>query len=77
MNIRKKADNLEKNMNKYDLIFHYNIKEYPLLGIGYVAVVSMTCTFSACLKKITDPWNRIQDKYNHIQYKCKIQNCVY
>ena len=45
----------KKNIKKYCLIFHYNIRAYPMLGIGYVAVIWIPFICSACLRKMYSP----------------------
>ena len=44
MNIKKKAVGIKKNIDKHGLLFHYNIREDPLLGIGYVSIRWITCS---------------------------------
>ena len=68
MNIKKKDVGFNKHIKKHGLLFHYNIISYPLLGIGYVAVGSITCSCSACLRELYSPWNRSQDTYNKDLY---------
>ena len=47
---------------KYVLIFHYNIKADPMLGIGYVAVIWIPCSCSECLSKVSSTFNIRQDR---------------
>ena len=50
-------------------IFHYNIRADPMLGIGYVSIRQIQCRCYAYLRKMSSPWNIIQDKYNQVWYK--------
>ena len=74
MNIKTKDACFKKNIKKHGLYFHYNIREYPLLGIVYVAVRRIPYSCSECLRKISSPHNRSQDKYNQDQCKGDNQN---
>ena len=66
MSIKKKYVNFRKNINKHGLVFHYNIRADPMLGMGYVSVRRIPCSFSVCLRKLDSRWNRRQDKYNQV-----------
>ena len=67
MNIKKKAVGLNNNIKYHGFIFHYNIRADPMSVIGYVTVIWITCSCSACLRKLYSPCNIIQDKYNQGQ----------
>ena len=66
MNIKKKYFGFKGNIKNYGLPFHYNIREDPMLGIGYVAVRRIPCSCSACLSELDSPWNIRQDKFNQV-----------
>ena len=53
--IKKKSIGFKKNIKKHGLPFHYNIRKYPMLGIGYVAVRQKPCKCSECLRKMASP----------------------
>ena len=38
MNIKKKDVGFKKNIKKKCFLFHGNIRVYPMLGVGYVAI---------------------------------------
>ena len=42
--IFKKSAAFKKNIKNHGLIFHYNIRADPMLGIGYVAVRHIPCS---------------------------------
>ena len=48
MNIKKKYVGFKNNIKNDCLIFQYNIQAYPMLGIGYVSVIQIPCSCSAC-----------------------------
>ena len=73
---QEKAFDLNKNIKRHGLIFHYNIRSDNALGIGYFAVIWIPCMCSACLSKLYYPWNRRQDKYNQVRYKYENLQCV-
>ena len=77
MNIKKKNVGSKKNIKKRGLVFHYYIRADPLLGIGYVAIIRILCICYECLRKLSFPWNRRQDKYNKDRYKDANKKCVY
>ena len=55
MNINKKYVGFKKNIKKHGLLFHYNIRAYPLLGIGFVGVRRIPCSCSELLRKLAYP----------------------
>ena len=77
MNIKKKAVGSNRNIKKHGLLFRYNIKADPLLGVGYVEVRRIPCICSGYLSKLDSPRHRIQDNYNQDIYKGENKNCVY
>ena len=64
MNIKKNSVGCRNNIKKHGSIFHYDIKEGPMLVIVYAAVRLIPCRCSACLRKLAPPCNKRQDKYN-------------
>ena len=62
MNIKNKAVGFRENIKKHGLLFQYNIRADPLLGVVYVAFIQIPCSCSECLRKIASTWNRSQDK---------------
>ena len=67
MTVKKEDIGFRKNIKKHGLIFHYNIRVDPMLGIGYVAVRRIRCIYYACLSKLSSAWNRIKHKFNQVQ----------
>ena len=61
-----KAVGFKKYIKKHGLLFQYKIRAEPILDIGYVAVIHIPYSCYACLRKLSSPWNRIQDKYNKV-----------
>ena len=59
----------KKNLKNHGLLFHYNIREDPMLVISYVVVRQILCSCSACFRKLASPLNRSQDKYNQDRHK--------
>ena len=72
-----KTIGLKKNIKNHGLLFYYNIREDPLLGIDYVAYIWILCVCYECLRKLPSPWNISRAKYNKDQYKGENQNFVY
>ena len=60
----KKYIGFKNNIKKHGLIFHYNIRADPMLGVGYVDIIWIQCICYACLKKMAFTWNIRQEKYN-------------
>ena len=77
MNIKAKGVRFKKNLNNHGFLFHHNIISYYLFGIGYEYVRRIPCICSACLRKLTSPWNRSQYRSNKDLYKYANQNYVY
>ena len=74
--IKKRTFGFKKNTKKHDLIFNYNIREDPMLGIIYVDIICIPCIYYVCLRKMVYPWNRRQYKSNKVLYKGENQQCV-
>ena len=62
--ISRKSVGFKKNIKNHGLVFDHNIREDPMLVIGYVAVICIPCICYDCLRKMTSTCNIIQDKYN-------------
>ena len=48
------------NIKKNGLLFHYNIRADPMLGIGYAAVIRIQCSYFSCVSNLDSTWNRRQ-----------------
>ena len=77
MNIKKKDVNIKKNIKEHGFLFHYNARTYPLLSISYIDFGQIPCGSSECLRKLSLPCHKIQDKHNQDKYKGENKNCVY
>ena len=55
MNIKGKAVGFKNNIKKHGLVFHFNIRADPMLGIGYVAIIRIPCSCSGYLRKLDYP----------------------
>ena len=60
----EKSVGSKKNFKNHGLLFHYYIRAYIMLGIGYVAVRRIPRTCYAYLRKMDPPWNRRKDNHN-------------
>ena len=67
----------KKNIKNNELLFQYNIRAGPMLGISYVSFRRIPCSCYASLSKLGSLCNGRQYKYNQDQYTGKNQQCVY
>ena len=69
MNVKKEAVDFRNNIKNHGLLFQNNIREDPMLGIGYDAFIRIPCSCSICLWKPSSPFNIRQDKFNQGRHK--------
>ena len=75
--ILRKTVGFKKNIKKHGLLFHYNIRSYPMLGIGHFSVIWIQFRCSAYLRKLYSPCNIGQDIYTQVRYKVENQQCFF